>query len=93
MASNDYLLKGSISGALVKFAIPVMLSMVLQILYSAIDLVIVGNFATTADMSGVAVSSQILTTVTLGVSGITTGLTVLLGQFSGAGDKKDLRLK
>lgn len=92
MVSNDYLLRGSIAGALVKFAIPVMLSMLLQILYSATDLLIVGNFATTADMSAVTVSSQVLTTITLGMSGITTGLTVLLGQYSGAGDRKDLKL-
>lgn len=91
MKGNDYLLKGNIAGALARFAVPVMLSSVLQILYSAIDLLIVGNFATTADMSGVAVSSQILTTMTLGVSGLTTGLTVLIGQFSGAGSEKDVR--
>lgn len=91
MVSNDYLLKGRITSGLVRFAVPVMLSMILQILYSAVDLLIVGNFATTADLSGVAVSSQILTTVTLGISGITTGLTVLLGQFSGAGSEKDVK--
>ncbi len=90
MAGNDYLLKGSVLGALVRFAIPVMLSMILQILYAAVDLLIVGNFATTADMAGVAVSSQVMTTVMLGVSGITTGLTVLIGQFSGAGREKDV---
>lgn len=91
MASNDYLLRGSITGALVRFAMPVMLSMILQILYSATDLLIVGNFGTTADMSGVTISSQLLTTITLGMSGITTGLTVVLGQFSGAGEKENMK--
>ncbi len=90
MAQNDYLLRGSTKGALIRFAMPVMLSMILQILYSAVDLLIVGNFATTADMAGVTVSSQIMTTVMLGVSGITAGLTVLVGQFSGAGSHKDI---
>lgn len=90
MASNDYLLRGSISGALVKFAIPVMLSMLLQVVYAATDLLIVGNGATTADMSGVAISSQVMTTIMLGVSGITTGLTVMVGQFSGSGKNKDV---
>ena len=91
MATNDDLLKGSISGALVRFAVPVLLSSLLQVFYSAVDLVIVGKFATTADMSGVAVSSGIMTMVTLGASGLTTGLNVLLGQFSGAGKHGEIK--
>jgi putative MATE family efflux protein len=90
MAQNDYLLKGGITSALIRFALPVMLSMILQILYSAVDLLVVGNFATTADMAGVTVSSQVMTTVLLSVTGLTTGLTVLVGQFSGAGRSKDV---
>lgn len=91
MARNDYLLKGSITGALVKFAIPVMLSMLLQVLYSTVDLLMIGNFATTADLSAVGVGSQIMMTIMLGIIGLTTGLTVLLGQFSGAGDERGIR--
>ena len=90
MANNDSLLNNSIIKGLVRFAIPVMLSMILQILYSATDLIVVGNFATTADMSAVTISSQVMTTIMLGVSGITTGLTVMVGQFSGAGNGKEL---
>lgn len=90
MANNDSLLNNSIIKGLVRFAIPVMLSMILQILYSATDLIVVGNFATTADMSAVTISSQVMTTIMLGVSGITTGLTVMVGQFSGAGNGKDV---
>jgi putative MATE family efflux protein len=90
MVSNDYLLKGGIFKGLVRFAIPVMLSMLLQIVYSAVDLMIVGKFAATSEMAGVAVSSQVMTTVMLGISGITTGLTVMVGHFSGAGSKKDV---
>jgi putative MATE family efflux protein len=90
MENSNYLLKDSITKGLVRFAIPVMLSMILQILYSAVDLLVVGNFATTADMAGVTVSSQVMSTVMLAVSGITTGLTVLVGRFSGAGSERDV---
>ena len=90
MDKSDYLLKGGITRGLVRFAIPVMLSMILQILYAAADLIVVGNFASTADMSAVTIASQIMTTIMLGVSGITTGLTVMVGQYSGAGSKKDV---
>jgi putative MATE family efflux protein len=91
MAYNEALLKGRVSTALIRFAIPVMLSSLLQIFYAATDLLIVGNFATTADVSGVSISSQIMTTVTLGLSGLVTGVTVLIGQYSGAKSEKDLK--
>ncbi|SHH75712.1 putative efflux protein, MATE family [Sporobacter termitidis DSM 10068] len=91
MVQNDYLLRGGIAGALVRFAVPVLLSSLLQVFYSAIDLLIVGKFATTADMSAVAVSSGVMTTVTLGVAGLTTGLTVLIGQFVGGGNQGNIK--
>lgn len=90
MANNDYLLNNSILKGLARFAIPVMMSMILQILYSAADLIVVGHFSTTADMSAVTISSQVMTTVMLGVSGITTGLTVMVGQYAGAGKGKEV---
>lgn len=90
MANNDSLLNSGITKGLVRFAVPVMLSMILQILYSAANLVVVGNFATTADMSAVTISSQVMSTIMLGVSGITTGLSVMVGQFSGAANGKDV---
>ncbi len=90
MANNDYLLKDRITRGLIRFAIPMMLSMILQILYSAVDLIVVGNFASTADMSAVTISSQVMTSIMLAVSGATTGLTVMIGQFAGAGSRKDV---
>lgn len=91
MVNNNYLLNGSIWRSLVRFAVPVMLSMLLQVLYNAVDLIIVGNFATTADQAAVGIGGQIMTTILLGIVGLTTGLTVLLGQLSGAGDARGVR--
>lgn len=90
MTQNEYLLKGSVVKGLVKFAIPVLLANLLQVLYSATDLLIVGNYATTADVSAVSISSQIMTTVTMGLAGFTMGVSVLLGQFSGAKNERDM---
>lgn len=89
MTGNDTLLKGRITRALLKFAIPVMLSSILQVLYSTVDLIIVGNFSTNADMSAVVVGSQVMMTMTLGIIGLTTGLTVLLSHFSGSGKSRE----
>jgi len=44
------LTEGPIYKTLVKFALPVILSLFLQCLYGAVDLIVVGRFATTIDV-------------------------------------------
>ena len=47
---------------LLLFAVPVLLALFLQAMYSAVDLLIVGKFASSADASAVSTGSQIMTT-------------------------------
>ena len=50
MESINNFTKGKILGPLLKFAYPVFLALFLQAMYGAIDLLIVGKFASTADV-------------------------------------------
>lgn len=73
--------KGKIMKSLIFFfAGPVLFAMFLQALYSAADLLIVGKFATKADVSGVAIGSQLMTTLTNMIVSFATGATIYLGQ-------------
>lgn len=72
--------KGKIMKSLILFAGPVLFAMFLQALYSAADLLIVGKFATKADVSGVAIGSQLMTTLTNMIVSFATGATIYLGQ-------------
>jgi len=81
--------KGPLVGPLIKFAVPVLLALLLQSLYGAVDLLVVGKFATSADVSAVATGSQLMMTLTFTVGSLAMGLTILLGQMIGAGDKKN----
>ena len=58
-------------------------AMFLQAFYGAVDLFVVGRFAETADVSGVATGSMFLHTVTCIVTGMTMGITVFVGQSIG----------
>lgn len=49
-------------------------------MYGTVDLLIVGQFASSTDVSAVATGSQIMQTVTNLISSLATGTTVLLGQ-------------
>ncbi len=61
---NDELLNGSVFKSLMLFAIPFMLSNLLQVLYGAADLFVVGHFATTSDVSAVSIGSQTMAMLT-----------------------------
>ncbi len=85
---ENTILKGKIFPPLLKFAIPLMLAILLQALYGAVDLMVVGKFGSTSSVSAVANGSQIMTTVTGIIVGLTMGVTVLVGHFVGANDDK-----
>lgn len=88
MARTMDFTKGKIVGPLVRFAGPVLLAMFLQALYGAVDLLVVGHFGTSADVSGVAIGSQLMATMTNLIVSFAMGTTVYLGQKIGEGDKE-----
>ena len=83
---NNGFLEGAILPSLLKFAVPVLLALVLQALYGAVDLWAVGKFGTTADISAVSTGSQTMQIITGIVTGLSMGTTILLGQRIGQKD-------
>lgn len=72
--------EGKIVTPLLKFAGPVFLALFLQAMYGAVDLLIVGQFATTSDVSAVATGSMLMQCITDFFVSLATGITILLGQ-------------
>lgn len=89
MKKNTSFTEGKILQPLILFAFPVLLALFLQAMYGAVDLLVVGKFASSADVSAVSTGSQIMTTFTNLVSSFAMGTTVLLGQQIGSGKKKE----
>ncbi len=81
--------EGRIMRPLILFAGPVLFALFLQAMYGAVDLLVVGWFATSADVSAVSTGSQIMTTLTSMVSSFAMGTTILLGQQIGSGKKEE----
>ena len=88
MEKNNTFTQGKILNPLILFALPVLLALFLQAMYGAVDLLIVGKFALSADVSAVSTGSQIMMTLTNLVSSFSMGTTVLLGQQIGCGKRK-----
>ena len=80
METEQTFTRGPILSTLLKFALPVLLALLLQAMYGAVDLQVVGKFGTAADISAVSTGSQIMQTVTIVITGLAMGITVLLGQ-------------
>lgn len=86
--TKNTFLEGPILPSLLKFAIPVMLTIILQALYGAVDLWAAGKFAATGDISAITTGSQTMMIITGLVSGMSMGSTILLGQNIGNHNEK-----
>lgn len=75
--------QGSILKKLLLFMLPVLGALVLQAMYGAVDLLVVGRFGSTEGLSGVSTGSQVLNLVTFVVTGLAMGLTVQIGHYIG----------
>ncbi len=78
------LTQGSVSKQLMKFAVPFLLSNLLQAFYSVADMIIVGRLCGTHGITGVNIGSQINILVTGAAFGLAVGGTVLIAQYGGA---------
>ena len=78
------LTRGSVTKQLMRFAIPFLLSNLLQAFYSVADMIIVGRLCGTHGITGVNIGSQINILVTGAALGLAVGGTVLIAQYGGA---------
>ncbi|MGI6177331.1 MAG: MATE family efflux transporter [Eubacterium sp.] len=79
---------GPIMRPLLKFALPVIFANFLQAMYGAVDLMIVGQFASSAELSGVSTGSQLMMALTNIIVSFSVGTTIMLGQQIGRGEGK-----
>ena len=75
--------QGSILKKLSLFMLPVLGALILQAAYGAVDLLVVGQFGSTAGLSAVSTGSQILNLVTFVVTQLAMGVTVLIARYLG----------
>ncbi len=79
---------GPILGPMMKFMLPVLAALLIQSLYGAVDLLIVGQFGEALHVSGVSMGSHPVWALTAVVTAIAMGTTIMLGQYIGEGKKR-----
>ena len=82
--------EGSIFPKLVKFAFPLILSSVLQLLFNAADIVVVGRYAGDNSLAAVGSTSSMVNLLVNFFLGLGVGCNVVAANFLGAGKKEEL---
>ena len=91
MGSSIDMTKGSIMKLVVLFALPICLGNVLQQLYSTVDTLVIGNFCGPVSLAAVGTSAQPVEMLLCIFLGFGTGLSILVSQYTGRGDKDSLK--
>ena len=86
---NTDFTSGPVLSPLIRFMIPVLAALMIQSLYSAVDLLIVGQFGTAVNVSGVSVGGSLTFTVQAFITALAMGTTILLGQYLGEKRNED----
>ena len=80
MTQKNSFTQGPILGPMLRFTLPVLGAILLQTMYGAVDMLVVGRFAEAADVSAVSTGSWLMQLVTSLITGVSMGTTVLLGR-------------
>lgn len=85
---KDYsnMISGPTLGKMIMFSIPVILSGILQLLFNAADIIVVGNFAGDESLAAVGSTSALINLFTNVFIGLSVGTNVLIAHFIGSGN-------
>lgn len=83
--------EGPILSNLIRFAVPLTLTGILQFVYNAADIVVVGRFEGSNAVASVGATSSLINLIINVFMGLSIGTSVAVAQYAGAGRHKDVR--
>ena len=93
MKRNKYeidMCNGSIMDKLISFSLPLMLSSILQLLFNAVDIIVVGRFSGSQALAAVGSTTALINIFTNLFIGISLGANVLAARYYAAGQDKEM---
>ncbi len=94
MSDNRYridMVNGPLAGKLLLFALPLMASSILQLLFNAADVIVVGRFAGKEALAAVGSTSSLINLLVNLFIGFSVGTNVVVARDLGAGRQEDVR--
>lgn len=83
--------EGAIFGKLIQFSVPLILSSLLQLLFNAADIIVVGRFAGDNSLAAVGSTGSLINLLINLFMGLSVGTNVVAAHYFGAGRSKDLQ--
>lgn len=93
MKTNKYeidMCNGSIMDKLVSFSLPLMISSILQLMFNAVDIIVVGRFSSSQALAAVGATTALINIFTNLFIGISLGANVLAARYFAAGRDKEM---
>ena len=93
MKQNKYeidMCNGSIMDKLISFSLPLMLSGILQLMFNAVDIIVVGRFSGSSALAAVGSTTALINVFTNLFIGVSLGANVLAARFYAAGRQKEM---
>ena len=93
MMKNKYqmdMCRGPLFRQIVVFSVPLMLSGILQLLFNAADLIVIGRFASHEALAAVGATSALTMLIVNVFMGLSLGANVLVSNYYGAKDRKNM---
>ena len=93
MAKNNELdmLNGALLPKILMFSLPLALTGILQLLFNAADVIVVGKFAGSTSLAAVGATSALVNLLTGAFIGISVGVNILVARYAGCRD--DVRVE
>lgn len=82
---------GPLTGKIIAYCIPLALSGILQLLYNAVDIIVVGRFSGPTALAAVGSTSSLINLIVNLLMGLSVGASVCVANYYGAGKIDDVR--
>lgn len=77
------LTEGNVIQTLLSFSVPFIIANIIQALYGAVDLMVIGRYCAPESVAAVSTGTQVTQIVTSMVTGLTLGGTIMVGKYTG----------
>jgi len=83
MKKDNLLTEGNVLSVLLRFSVPFLIANIIQALYGAVDLMVIGRYCSPQSVAAVSTGTQVTQIITSLITGLTLGGTILVGKYTG----------
>ena len=88
---NINITSGPLFPSIVRFSVPLIIGSLIQLLFNAVDIMVLGNMADTVAVAAVSATSAVTSLLINSFIGFSTGTNIILARFLGAKDDENIR--